>query len=107
MLGINFSRQAEKFLRKAPPKHARQIGGKVMALRGNPQPHDSLPLKGAAAHYRRADIGEYRIVYRVSGSAAPGAASSASGRVSGDVLEIVLIGKRNDDEVYKMVRRLA
>ena len=91
MLEINFSRQADKFLRKAPPKHARQLGGKVMALRENPQPHDSLPLKGAAAHSRRADIGEYRIVYRVNGN----------------VLEIVLIGKRNDDEVYKMVRRLA
>ena len=91
MLEINFSRQADKFLRKAPPKHARQIGGKVMALRENPQPHDSLPIKSGAAHSSRGDIGEYRIVYRVNGN----------------VLEIVLIGKRNDDEVYKMVRRLA
>jgi mRNA interferase RelE/StbE len=90
MFKINFSHQAEKFLRQVLPKHARQIGGKVMALLENPQPHDSLLLKGAAALYRRADIGEYRIVYRANG----------------DVLEVVLIGKRNDDDVYKMVRRL-
>ena len=90
MLKINFSRQAEKFLRKAHPKHARQIGGKIMALRENPQPHDSIVLKGGASLYRRTDIGEYRVVYRVNA----------------DVLEIVLVGKRNDDDVYKMIRRI-
>ena len=39
--------------------------------------------------YRRADIGEYRIIYRVAG----------------DTLEVLLIGKRNDDEVYHRFSR--
>ena len=46
----------------------------------NPEPHDSKKLKGYP--YRRADIGEYRIVYRVEG----------------DVLKITVAGKRNDSE---------
>jgi mRNA interferase RelE/StbE len=90
MLDINFSRQVEKFFRKVPPKHARQIGGKMMALRENPQPHNSIVPKGAASLYRRTDIGEYRVVYRVDGG----------------ILEIILVGKRNDDDVYKMIRRI-
>jgi hypothetical protein len=27
-------------------------------------------------------------------------------RVNADVLEVVLVGKRNDDDVYKMIRRI-
>lgn len=90
MLKINFSRRAEKFLRHLPAKHAKQIGVKIMNLREVPKPSDSLLLRGVASDYRRADIGEYRIVYRVND----------------DVLEIILIGKRNDDEVYKKLLRL-
>lgn len=90
MLKINFSRRAEKFLRIIPAKHAKQISGKIMDLRQIPTPPDSLPLKGKESDYRRADIGEYRIVYRVNV----------------DMLEIILIGKRNDDEVYKKLSRL-
>ena len=89
MLDINFSRQAEKFLRKVHPKHAKQIAGKVMALREDPGPPDSLRLKGAASDYRRADIGEYRVVYRVNAG----------------TLEVLVVGKRNDDEVYKKIKR--
>lgn len=39
---------------------------------------------------RRADVGEYRLIYSVES----------------DVLRIFVIGKRNDDEVYKKLRRL-
>ena len=53
----------------------------------NPEPHDSKELKGYP--YRRADIGEYRIVYRVEG----------------DVLKITVVGKRNDSDVYKKLAR--
>ena len=61
-----------------------------MALRTDPHPHDSIVLKGGASLYRRTDIGEYRVVYRTNA----------------DVLEIVVVGKRNDDDVYKMLRRI-
>ncbi len=53
----------------------------------NPEPHDSKELKGYP--YRRADIGEYRIVFRVEG----------------DVLKIAVVGKRNDSDVYKKLTR--
>ena len=87
MLRVNLSRQSAKFIRKLTAKHARQVAAKITQLRSNPYPQDSLKLKGYA--YHRTDIGEYRIIYQVEES----------------VLEILLIGKRNDDEVYKKLKR--
>lgn len=85
MFKVNISRQAEKFLNNIQPKHARQIAVKITELQENPLPHDSIELKGSA--YRRADVGEYRIIYWVES----------------DTLMIVVIGKRNDDQVYKIL----
>ena len=52
----------------------------------NPEPHDSKELLGYP--FSRADIGEYRIVYRVEG----------------DILRVAFIGKRNDD-VYRQLTK--
>ena len=90
MLKLNLSKRSGKFLDKLPPKQFRQIDTKIKALLIDPAPPDSSLLKGQASVYRRADIGEYRIVYRVNG----------------DTLEVILIGKRNDDEVYKALKRM-
>ncbi len=90
MLKIELSKRAEKFIRKLPAKQARQIAFKLNELRSNPEPQDSQKLKGYDV-YRRTDVGEYRIVYFVRGSV---------------VLIVVLVGKRNDDEVYKQLKRL-
>lgn len=90
MLKIEISKAAAKFLKKLPPKHGRQVGTKIQELRANPQPHDSQSLRGYD-HYRRADIGEYRIIYYVSSD--------------GSTLMVDLVGKRNDDEVYKKLSR--
>ena len=89
MLKIDLSRQAEKFLKQITPKHGKQVAKKLMELRVDPRPPDSWPLKGEYSTYRRADVGEYRIIHRVDG----------------DILRAVVIGKRNDDEVYRMLRR--
>jgi len=70
-------------------KHAKQIAGKIVSLRENPEPPDSVALKGKASEYRRTDIGEYRIIYRVES----------------DTLRVFIIGKRNDDEVYRLLQR--
>ena len=88
MLNVNLSRQASKFLKKLPAKQARQIATKIMELRANPNVHDSIQLKGYP-EYRRTDIGEYRIIYNVDN----------------DILNIFVIGKRNDDEVYKIFQQ--
>jgi mRNA interferase RelE/StbE len=89
VLNLSFSRDARRFLDGLPPKHAQQIALKIAALRANPQPHDAQFLKGKHAALRRVKSGEYRIVY----DATP------------DTLTIVLVGKRNDDEVYKILNR--
>lgn len=81
----NLSEDAIKFIEKMQHKHAKQVLLKIIALCQNPDPPDSIRLKGSQEGYRRADSGEYRIIYRVEG----------------DTLEIHLIGKRNDDEVYR------
>lgn len=85
----NLSKDARRFIEKLQHKHAKQVLIKILDLCEDPEPTDSSPLKGCSEGYRRADIGEYRIIYRVVG----------------DTLEIPLIGKRNDDEVYRRFAR--
>lgn len=75
-------------MRKLLPKHRRQISGKILDLCSDPIPNDSEQVIGFS--YRRVDIGEYRIIYRVQS----------------DALLIPLIGKRNDDDVYRRLKRL-
>ena len=85
----SLSKDAMSFIEKMQPKHAKQVLLKILGLCKDPRPSDSLQLKGNAEGYRRADSGEYRIIYRVYG----------------DFLEVHLIGKRNDDEVYRQFLR--
>jgi mRNA interferase RelE/StbE len=87
MLRIEYSRQAEKFLRRLPPKHGRQLATKITGLSQDPYPPDSATLVGAP--FRRADLGEYRIIYDVQDG----------------TQQIVLVGKCNDAEVCRRLRR--
>ncbi len=84
MKKINLDPDALKFWDHLDAKHYRQIGRKVTALALNLSPHDAKALVGCSACFR-ADCGEYRIIYEVNR----------------DTIEILLIGKRNDDEIYK------
>ncbi|TAN57766.1 MAG: type II toxin-antitoxin system RelE/ParE family toxin [Rhodospirillales bacterium] len=88
MLRFDPSRQTTKFLRSVPEKHARQMLQKIQSLLVNPMPQDAKPLKGHP--FMRTDSGEYRIIYRVEENK----------------LHVALIGKRNDDEVYRLLRRM-
>ncbi len=78
MLKLDLSRKAMAFLEKIPPKQFRQVVNKVFSLMDNPEPHDSQALAGYP--YRRADIGEYRIIYRLEE----------------ETVKIAVIGKRNE-----------
>ncbi|BAU15054.1 cytotoxic translational repressor of toxin-antitoxin stability system [Leptolyngbya sp. NIES-3755] len=80
-----------EFIKGLQPKITAQIAKKVLTLNLDPLPTDSKELKGYAGYYR-VDSGEYRIVYRFDPEE--------------DLVEIILVGKRNDDEVYKQLRRL-
>lgn len=88
MLKLNITKQVLKFFHFLPAKQYRQVFNKILALMEDPEPSDSSALVGYP--YRRADIGEYRIVYRVEE----------------DCLKVVLIGKRNDDEIYRQLKNL-
>ena len=88
MLQLNLAAKAHKFLQKLPPKHERQVVGKIISLTENPLQPDTKQLVGYAP-LRRADIGEYRIIYHFDAK----------------TLFVVLVGKRNDSEVYKKPRR--
>lgn len=80
-------RDATKFLQDLDAKQYKQIASKMLSLMVNATPADYSQLKGSA--YYRVDSGEYRIVYRFDV----------------DIVYVVLIGKRNDDEVYDKLRR--
>lgn len=77
------------FLRRLQPKVQAQIARKIFALSDNPMPADSEALRGYQG-LRRVDCGEYRIVYRHDPER--------------DVVEMILVDKRNDDEVYKRLK---
>ena len=79
------------FLKGLQPKIAAQIAKKVLALNVDPLPNDSKQLIGYSGYYR-VDSGEYRIIYNFNPEE--------------DLVEIILLGKRNDDEVYKKLERL-
>lgn len=80
-----------EFLIGLSPKISNQIAKKVLALNIDPRPNDSENLKGYPGFYR-IDSGEYWIIYRFTPAE--------------DLVEIVLVGKRNDDEVYEQFKRL-
>ena len=88
MLKLDITHDCLKFLRTLNPKQFRQVITTLFNLPQMPEPQDSSPLAGYP--YRRVDIGEYHIVYRVEG----------------DILRVPLVGKRNDDEIYRDLRRL-
>jgi len=78
-----------RFLGKLERKHAGQIAVKILALANDPHPADSKGLQGTRSNLFRTDVGEFRIVY-----------AEQSGEI-----KILLVGRRNDDEVYKELKR--
>ncbi|EIJ40935.1 cytotoxic translational repressor of toxin-antitoxin stability system [Beggiatoa alba B18LD] len=87
MLKINFkTKKVIDSFRELPAKQYKQIVSAIFELALNPNQHDIKLLKGYEKYkLMRKDVGEYRIVFRHDESE----------------LMIVVIGKRNDDEVYK------
>ena len=84
----DFDRAVDKFLDGLAGKQYKQIVSKILDLALDPEPHDSQKLQGYDDK-RRMDSGEFRIVYSYDD----------------DTVFIELVGKRNDDEVYRDLRR--
>jgi mRNA interferase RelE/StbE len=87
MRRLELTRVALKFLDGLSAKQFKQVVALMLDLLRNPEPHDARPLKGYS--YRRVDVGECRIVYDLPE----------------DLVRVLLIGKRNDDAVYKDLGR--
>ena len=88
MLTIKLSKRADKALGKIPVKQAKQIAARIKQLADDPEALPTVELKGYAP-WRRATSGEYRIIYKIDG----------------DILRVALVGKRNDDEIYRLIER--
>ncbi|MGS0979313.1 type II toxin-antitoxin system RelE family toxin [Burkholderia glumae] len=88
-LKLEMTKQALKACAKLDAKQYRQVVSAVLGLLTNPEPHDSQQMRGATRGERRLDVGEYRVVYAVNG----------------DVVEVLVIGNRNDGDVYKQWER--
>lgn len=89
-LRIRLEARALDFLEKIPEKHAGQIARKINALAADPKERPAYPLKGFSEYFR-VKSGEYRFIYRIEG---------------GEFLLVLIIGKRNDDEIYRDFVRL-
>jgi mRNA interferase RelE/StbE len=85
---LDVARDAAKALAELPAKHFKPVVVKTLALTAEPFPHDSRPLHGHEG-LLRIDSGECRIVYCVDD----------------ELVRIFVIGKRNDDEVYRLLDR--
>lgn len=86
---LDLSRSSVDFLLGLDAKPLRQIIRKILMLLTDPRPNDAQLLKGYDKMWRT-DVGEFRIIYRF------------------DDLKIytVLIGRRNDDDVYPRLDRI-
>lgn len=90
MLELDLSKQAFKFLKALKgTKQANQIKAKIQSMLIDPYPNDSIKMKNAD-DFHQADIGEYRIIYRVENKA---------------ILEVKIVAQRNDSKAYKLFDR--
>lgn len=87
MLKLAMTKDALSFVQELQAKQFKQVMNKILDLIQNPNAADSEKLKGY--EYLRVDCGEFRIVFKCDK----------------DILSIVLVAKRNDDEVYKKLSR--
>lgn len=88
-MNLKITKKAIKFCESLNPKQYKQVHSTIFGLLSNPTPHDSQQMRGGSGE-RRVDIGEYRIVYVVTD----------------EVVDVLVIGNRNDDAVYKEWERL-
>lgn len=88
MRKIQLHKQASKFTLNLPPKQQRQIATTLVRLQDKVEQNDSKKLHGYK--YYRIDCGEYRVIYDWDEY----------------TVFVYIIGKRNDDDVYKKAQKL-
>ena len=85
---IELSKQAIKFLKRLPEKQEKQVVRRIEVLAQSPRAPDTRKMSGSDCF--RVDSGEYRIIYNVQS----------------DTLFVWIVGKRNDNEVYRKLKRM-
>jgi mRNA interferase RelE/StbE len=90
MKKLKITKVAAKHWETLDAKQYRQVGKSMFGLLENSRPQDSQSLKGAKHGERRVDVGEYRIIYREEA----------------DTIEILVVGKRDGDEAYKLWKQI-
>ncbi|MGN8184617.1 type II toxin-antitoxin system RelE/ParE family toxin [Burkholderia sp. LS-044] len=88
-MNLKPTKQALKAISKLDAKQYRQVVSAILALLSNPEPHDSQKLRGAPRGERRLDVGEYRVIYSFDDNS----------------VEVLVVGKRNDGDVYSAWER--
>jgi mRNA interferase RelE/StbE len=83
---LSIEKNAMKDLQELPAKQYRQVVGAIFDLLRDPSPHFSKQLTGS--QYLRLAVGEYRVIYRFDESS----------------VTILAFGKRNDGEVYQLLK---
>ncbi len=66
MFDVDYSNQANKFLKKADKVLAGRILEKIESLKGQPFTHDTKRVEGYAEKLFRVRVGDYRILYEVN-----------------------------------------
>ncbi len=84
---LDITQDVLKFLRDLQAKQCKQVTLTILALGQDATPHDSAVL--SYHPYHRVDIGEYRVIYRFDA----------------ETVYVAHVGKRNDDEVYRWLKR--
>jgi len=87
MLRLEITKDAMKSLELLPGKQFKQVVSAIFGLLKNPEPNDSKKLSGY--QYFRIDVGEYRVIYDFDDT----------------LVRVLVSGKRNDDEVYRELKR--
>jgi mRNA interferase RelE/StbE len=90
MYKLDISKKAFDYIKDLQAKQFKQVYVAILELLKNPNPHDSKALINYPNLLRK-DIGEYRVIYRYDT----------------EVVYIMLVDKRNDDEIYKKLKRLS
>jgi mRNA interferase RelE/StbE len=89
MLKLDLKKPAYDFLIELQTKPFKQVMLNIIRLTKTPYPQDSEKLIGYP--FRRVDVGEYRVIYDVEAE---------------ETVRVIVVGKRNDDAVYRRLRTL-
>ncbi len=92
MLSLHFyNDKSIDFIKSLASKQYKQVAGAIFDLCKNPNQNDVIFLKGYEKEkLKRKDVGEFRVVFKHDETR----------------LIIIVVGKRNDDDVYKLLRQI-